>query len=464
MNYLPIFLRLTGKSCLVVGGGDVAVRKVSLLQRAGGKVTVLAPELGVELAKLVRENRVCFVCKSFDPTDLNGFDLVVSAASNSEVNRIVANAAASRKIPANVVDAPELCSFIFPAIVDRSPVVIAVSTGGASPVLARLIRARLETLLPCGYGKLAEIAGKFRHKVMETIPDSIRRRHFWENVLRGSVAELIFAGQFHEAEIRLMENLATDHSGPNGTGMVSLVGAGPGDPDLLTLRALRLIQDADVVVYDRLVSPEIMRLVRNDAERVYAGKRSSDHTLPQEEINRLLARLAKEGKNVVRLKGGDPFIFGRGGEEIETLMEERILFQVVPGITAASGCSAYAGIPLTHRDCAQSVTFVTGHFKEGAVQKLDWEGLAKPNQTVVFYMGLRGLESICKELIRHGCSAETPAALIEQGTTRKQRIIVATLGNLFDEVEKAEIRAPTLVIVGQVVALHQKLSWFQSGE
>jgi uroporphyrin-III C-methyltransferase/precorrin-2 dehydrogenase/sirohydrochlorin ferrochelatase len=461
MNFLPIFLKLAGKRCLVVGGGEVAARKVETLLRAGGEVTVLSPELGGTLTPWVDEGRIAHVRKAFEPTDVADFHLAVSATDRRDVNEAVSRAAGQRGIPVNVVDCPELCSFIFPAIIDRSPVVIAVSTGGASPVLARLVRARLESALPAAYGKLAELAEKFRQRVKEAVREPSRRRRFWERALQGTVADLVFAGREPEAERCLDAMILAEGQERGAGGFVSLVGAGPGDPDLLTLRALRVMQEAEVVVYDRLVSPEIMRLVRNDAEKIYAGKEASRHTLPQDQINALLVDLAKQGKRVVRLKGGDPFIFGRGGEEIETLMEEGIPFQVVPGITAASGCAAYAGIPLTHRDFAQSVTFVTGHLKDGEAGDLDWSRLARPDQTLVIYMGLQRLSRICEALIGHGCAPETPAALVQQGTTRHQRLIVGTVGDLPGLVAQAEVSAPTLIIVGGVVSLHRKLAWFR---
>ena len=460
MKYLPIFLNVTGEPCLVVGGGEVASRKIATLLRAGARVAVVSPALCEAVAERVNDARISDVRKTFAPPDLDGFALVVSATGIRSVNEAVVAAARERGIPCNVVDCPELCSFIFPAIVDRSPVIVAVSTGGASPVLARLVRARIELALPAAYGKLAELAERFRARVKRVVTEPSRRRLFWERCLRGPAAELALAGRADEAATQL-ENLIEAEAGTSpAVGMVSLVGAGPGDPDLLTLRAFRLLQEADVVVYDRLVSPAIMALVRNDAERIYAGKESSRHTLPQEDINRLLARLARTGQHVVRLKGGDPFIFGRGGEEIETLMEEGIPFQVVPGITAASGCAAYAGIPLTHRDHAQSVTFVTGHLKEGSVERLDWERLAQPQQTLVIYMGLQGLEQICAALIAHGCEPSRPAALVQQGTTPQQKVILGTVETLPGEVARIGAAAPTLVIVGHVVRLRQKLGWF----
>ncbi|MFI3122219.1 MAG: siroheme synthase CysG, partial [Methylococcaceae bacterium] len=398
--------------------------------------------------------------KSFSSADLGAFRLVVSATDNNETNRLVAKTATEQNIPCNVVDTPELCSFIFPAIIDRSPIIAAVSSGGASPVLARLLRAKLETVIPPAYGRLAELAEKFRDKVKRHINNPAQRRIFWENVLQGSVAELIFSGNEQEAERQLQQTLLTQSENTR-LGEVYLVGAGPGAPDLLTFRALRLMQQADVVVYDRLVSPEILDLVRRDAEKIYVGKQRQYHALPQESINTLLADLAKAGKRVVRLKGGDPFIFGRGGEEIETLMQEGIAFQVVPGITAASGCATYAGIPLTHRDHAQSCTFVTGHLKDNSVN-LNWTQLAAPNQTIVIYMGLAGLEQICRSLIEHGSPKDLPIAIVQQGTTSNQRVITGTLATLPDKIAGEDIKPPTLTIIGTVVTLHEKLSWFQT--
>ena len=464
MQYLPIFLKLSGQSCLVVGGGEVAARKVNALLRAKGTVTVLSPELGGELTAWLAEGRIAHICKRFEPADLAGFHLVISATDRREVNEMVAAAAREKGIPVNVVDCPDLCSFIFPAIVDRSPVVIAVSTGGASPVLARLVRARLEAALPAAYGRLAKLAESCRLPVKKAIPDATQRRRFWESTLQGGLAELIFSGRDDEAQAQFDRLLAAEaEQGSSGadTGFVSLVGAGPGDPDLLTLRALRTLQEADVIVYDRLVSPEVMRLARTDAEKINAGKASSKHTLPQEEINQLLVRLAREGKRVVRLKGGDPFIFGRGGEEIETLMEQGVPFQIVPGVTAATGCAAYAGIPLTHRDHAQSVTFVTGHSREGLGSTVDWSKLVNPQQTLVVYMGLQALPQIRDQLMAHGADATMPAAIVEQGTTPRQRVITGTLGTLYERASDAGIESPAMIIIGSVVSLHDKLDWYR---
>jgi uroporphyrin-III C-methyltransferase/precorrin-2 dehydrogenase/sirohydrochlorin ferrochelatase len=386
--------------------------------------------------------------------------LAIAATDDAEVNRQVSEAASARRIPVNVVDRPELCSFIMPSIIDRSPVVAAISSGGTSPVLARVIRARLESLIPSAYGRLAQLVAQFRDRVKVKFTHINHRRVFWEEVLQGPIAELVYSGQDRAAYAALERKLETAVGDQAHLGEVYLVGGGPGDPDLLTFRALRLMQQADVVVYDRLVSPEVLDLVRRDAERIYAGKERDRHAIPQEDINQLLVRLAREGKRVVRLKGGDPFIFGRGGEEIATLMEEGIPFQVVPGITAAAGCSAYAGIPLTHRDYAQSVVFVTGHLRDGTVN-LNWKALAQPKQTVVFYMGLHGVDTICRELIAHGLSDKTPAALVQQGTTRHQQVHTGTLASLPGIVERAKVKPPTLIIVGEVVTLRDKLKWFE---
>jgi uroporphyrin-III C-methyltransferase/precorrin-2 dehydrogenase/sirohydrochlorin ferrochelatase len=346
-----------------------------------------------------------------------------------------------------------------PSIIDRSPVQIAVSTGGASPVLARLLRSRLESYIPAAYGRLAELINDFRQRVKQRFHNTDQRRYFWENILQGRVAELLFAGHEEKARTALQEAIADTDAHFSDTGEVYLVGAGPGDPDLITFRALRLMQQADVVVYDRLVSEPILDMVRRDAEMIYAGKARNQHTLSQESINQLLVRLAREGKRVLRLKGGDPFIFGRGGEEIETLAGQGIPFQVVPGITAAAGCASYAGIPLTHRDYAQSCIFVTGHLKDGSVD-LDWEALAKPAQTLVFYMGLHSIPAISRELVAHGLPDTTPVALVQQGTTREQVVYIETLGSMHDLAEREDLKPPTIIIVGKVVSLHEKLSWF----
>lgn len=460
MDYLPIFYQIKHRPCLVVGGSAVAARKVSLLHKADADVTVVAPELCDELASLAAADKIAHLNRSYQTEDLDNCVLVIAAADQRDVNAQISAEAQARNIPVNVVDNPELCSFIMPSIIDRSPVQIAVSTGGTSPVLARLIRTRLEGLIPTAYGKLGALVESFRTRVKDAFPNVEQRRQFWETILEGTVAELVFTGHDKEAGKMLEQAIADGSVSPRIVGEVFLVGAGPGDPDLLTFRALRLMQKADVVVYDRLVSPAIMDLVRRDAEIIYVGKERARHTMKQENINQLLVRLAKEGKRVLRLKGGDPFIFGRGGEEIETLAQENVPFQIVPGITAASGCSSYAGIPLTHRDYAQSCVFVTGHLKDGSVD-LNWKALAHPNQTVVFYMGLHGAPTLCKELVAHGLPATTPVALVEQGTTPQQRVFTATLDTLLEVIANEDIKPPTLIIVGEVVTLHDKLKWVE---
>jgi len=458
MDYFPLFLKLTDRPCLVIGAGSIAARKIDLLSRAGASITVIANDIAPVVENMQNSHHLSIKQKTFEKTDVTGFHLVVSATDNSTTNELVAKSATDSNILVNVVDNPALCSFIFPAIIDRSPVIAAVSSGGAAPVLARLLRAKIESLIPAEFGHLAHLAAKFRGQVKKQIKVPSQRRIFWENVLQGKIAELVFSGKEQEAEKQLQQ-LISNSVDKASVGEVYLVGAGPGNPDLLTFRALRLMQQADVVVYDRLVSTEILDLTRRDSEKIYVGKQRANHSLPQESINELLLSLAKKGKRVVRLKGGDPFIFGRGGEEIEALLEENIDFQVVPGITAASGCSTYAGIPLTHRDHAQSCTFVTGHLKDGSTD-LNWPQLAAPNQTIVFYMGLSGLEKICQSLIDHGCSKQHPIAIVQQGTTSNQRVITGTLESLPKKVIDEKIKAPTLIIVGTVVSLHDKLNWF----
>ncbi len=460
MDYFPLLFKLENQNCLVVGAGEVAARKIELLAKGKARITVVAPSVAPVVADLKDKLNLNIILKTFEASDLLGCHLVISATDHNTVNEAVAAAANQQRIPVNVVDNPALCTFIFPAIIDRSPLVIAISSSGAAPVLARQLRAKLESMIPGSYGELAKLAQKFRPKVKQTFSQPNHRRIFWENVFQSRIAELVFAAKPQEAEQQL-EHLIQNHQTLNFSGEVYLIGAGPGDPDLLTFKALRLMQQADVIVYDRLVSDEVMELTRRDAEKIYVGKQRNLHTMPQQGINQLLADLAKQGKRVARLKGGDPFIFGRGGEEIETLMQEGVTFQVVPGITAASGCSNYAGIPLTHRDHAQSCVFVTGHLKDGSTN-LNWPQLAAPNQTVVFYMGLAGLETICQKMIEHGCPSTHPIAIIQQGTTRNQKVITGILSDLPAQVQQQKIKAPTLIIAGTVVTLHDQLKWFNA--
>ncbi len=453
MDYFPIFLDLKQKPCLLVGGGEVALRKASILVQSGAKVKVVSPVLSEGFERL----EIVHVAEKFSPGHLDGMTLAIAATDDREVNVEVSRLARERNIPVNVVDNPDLCSFVMPSILDRSPLMVAFSTGGASPVLARMLRARFESLIPEGYGRLASFAARFRERVKQKISSPSERRIFWEDVFEGKIAEKVLLGDEKRAEAMLEEGL---QEGGIHQGEVYLVGAGPGDPDLLTFRALRLMHKADVVLYDNLVTKPILEMTRRDATRIYVGKKKSDHAMPQEEINELLVRLAKEGKRVLRLKGGDPFIFGRGGEEIETLSARGVTFQVVPGITAAAGVASYAGIPLTHRDHAQSCVFVTGHLKDGSMD-LDWDMLARPRQTVVVYMGLTGLEVLCAKLVEHGLPESTPAAVVQQGTTRNQKVLTGTLANLYRIAMDAKLTPPTLIIVGGVVSLREKLAWFE---
>lgn len=461
MEYFPIFLDLKQRRCLLVGGGDVATRKGRLLSKAGAVLRIVAPEISAELRDLAVQHHGEICEREYQASDLDNCVIAIAATDDEALNEKISQDAQARNLPVNVVDSPALCTYITPAIIDRSPLVIAVSSGGEAPVLARLIRAKLETLIPAGYGRLAHIASVWRDRVKARFSDGDSRRRFWEKILQGPAAELVLNGQEDAAEKIIAAEIAQQDDSIT-RGEVYLVGGGPGDPELLTLRALRLMQQADVVLYDRLVSDGVMELVRRDAERIYVGKRRSEHAMEQENINQLLVDLAKQGKRVLRLKGGDPFIFGRGGEEIELLAQNHIPFQVVPGITAASGCAAYAGIPLTHRDYAQSVRFVTGHLKSDDTN-LNWPELANPTQTLVFYMGLVGLKEICESLIANGRAPTTPVALIEKGTTQAQRVLIGDLTSIANLVAAKDVHAPTLFIVGEVVKLHETLRWFEPG-
>ena len=457
MDFLPISLRLTDSTVLLVGGGQVATRKARLLSKAGARLLVVAPVIQAELATLLEATGGRWEQGEYRSSCIEGAVLVVAATPSHAVNAQVSRDAQARQLPVNVVDAPELCTVIFPSIVDRSPLTIAISSGGNSPVLVRALRRRLEAMLPAAYGRLALFAGRMRAVVRSAIASETPRRLFWEQAMDGAVAELVLAGREQQAEQLLQRQLAD--SSALHRGEVYLLGAGPGDPDLLTFKALRLLQSADVVLYDRLVAPAIVELARRDAERIYVGKSRADHSLPQQQINALLLEMAQQGKRVVRLKGGDPFIFGRGGEEIELLAKHHIPFQVVPGITAASAAACYAGIPLTHRDHAQSVRFVAGHLKNGSLDH-DWTQFLSEKETLVFYMGLVGLPIICAELQRHGRAADTPIALVERASTAEQRVITGTLATMADIVQSQQPQAPTLIIIGSVVRLHESLAWF----
>ncbi|HUR41713.1 MAG TPA: siroheme synthase CysG [Verrucomicrobiae bacterium] len=449
--YFPVFLKLAGERVLVVGGGEVALRKIRLLRRAGVQIDIVTPDLHPELIQLGLEA----AASDFHEDLLIGCALAIAATDDAALNLRVARAARERNVPINVVDDPSAGSWIMPSVVDRSPVLVAISTGGAAPVLARQLRERLEALLPAGYGRIAAFLRTVRGS-LKRLPVE-RRRVVMERFLEGAGAERALAGDRVGAE----DALAAATGGASATGEVYLVGAGPGDPDLLTFRALRLMQQADVVLHDRLVSAPILDLVRRDAERVFVGKGPKQHEMSQQDINALLVTLARQGKRVLRLKGGDPFIFGRGGEEIETLSGEGIAFQVVPGITAANGCAAYAGIPLTHRDYAQTVMFVTGHARQDGQLALDWAALARKGQTVVFYMGRGALRTLCQSLHEHGLPRDWPAALVEEGTSPQQRVITGTLDDLAGKVEAAGVSGASLLIVGEVVRLRERLKWFE---
>jgi uroporphyrin-III C-methyltransferase/precorrin-2 dehydrogenase/sirohydrochlorin ferrochelatase len=458
MKHFPIFLTLKDRPCTVIGGGAVAHRKINTLLKSGATITLISPQLCDELQQKVTNKLIAYHARNFTDSDLNNSFIAIAATDDSEVNRHIARVAEQKNVLVNVADSLALSNFIMPSVLDRSPVTIAVSTGGASPVLAKSLRMKLETLIPSACGRLAAISEEYRAKVKAHFPEQRQRKAFWENTLAGPFAELVYAGQDIMAR-QLLDELLEKEAEQNPMGEVYLVGAGPGDPDLLTFKAVRLMQQADVMVYDRLVSQPILAMANEKAKRYYVGKEKDNHAVPQNKINDLLVDLAKQGKRVLRLKGGDPFIFGRGGEEIETLAENNVPFQVVPGITAAAGCASYSGIPLTHRDHAQSVTFATGHLKDGSIN-LNWEQLVQPHHTIVFYMGLTGIHVISEQLQTHGMSADMPAALIEQGTTRNQRVHIGTVGNLPELVKSSGVRAPTLTIIGEVVQLHDKLAWY----
>lgn len=458
MDYLPLFFDLKGKHCLLVGGGTIATRKARLLHKAQARIHVVAPELQEELKQLVEASQGSISLRVYQSEDLNNKELVICATDDTAINAAVAKDCHHRHLPVNVVDNPQLCSVIMPAIIDRSPLVIGVASGGEAPVLARKIRTQLERSIPAQYGELAKFASQFRQAVKDAFANEDERRRFWEMVLDGSIAEDVLSGNVEKASATLTHKIQNRELESHGE--VYLVGAGPGDPDLLTFKALRLMQKAEVVLYDRLVSPPILEMVRRDADRIYVGKKRAQHSMSQQAINELLLSYAQQGKRVLRLKGGDPFIFGRGGEEIDLLAENNIPFQVVPGITAASGCACYAGIPLTHRDHSHSVRFITGHMKEGDIQ-YPWNEFVDASQTLVFYMGLAGLSLICQKLVEHGKPADTPVALIERGTLPEQQVHIADLASMPEYVAQNEIHAPTLLIIGSVVKLHSTLKWYK---
>lgn len=453
MNYFPLFADLAGRPVLVVGGGSVAARKVNLLLKAQAQVRLVARKLNAELTALEAENKVLWIAKEFNAEQLRTAFFVIAATSDEALNHRIFHLAESQHKLVNVVDDQPHCSFIFPSIIDRSPIQIAISSAGKAPVLARLLREKLEALLPQSLGDIAEISGKWRDAVKEKLQSVTERRRFWEKMFNGRFSSLVKNRQFEQAEQALEQELNSNYQG----GFVSLVGAGPGDAGLLTLNGLQEIQQADVVLYDALVSEDILSLIRRDADRIFVGKRANGKSVAQEETNQLLVSLAQQGKRVVRLKGGDPFVFGRGGEELEILAQHQIPFSVVPGITAAIGATAYAGIPLTHRNYAQSAIFVTGHRKADA-SDIEWQTLARSQQTLVIYMGTLKAAFIAERLQQHGRASDTPVAIISQGTQLTQKTTVGTLANLAELAESAP--TPALIVVGEVVQLHEQLAWF----
>lgn len=453
-----MFVDVHGTHSVVVGGGPVALRKTRRLLDAGASVLVIAPKVHDEFHALSRSHSLTIEQRDFVEADLNGAGIVIAATNDLSVNQNIAALAKDTGAQVNVANDPSAGSFIMPSLIDRTPLLIAISSGGASPVLARLLSARIEAFIPAGFAKLADVAGQYRAQIKSTIKGWRERRRFWEQQLGGQVGELVLQGREPEA-IAVLQKAIAEHKTNQVSGEVYLVGAGPGDPDLLTFRALRLMQHVDVVFHDRLVSDAVLALVKPDAERIYVGKQRANHAVPQETINQQLVNQAKKGKRVLRLKGGDPFIFGRGGEEIEQLVEHGIAFQVVPGITAATGSASYAGIPLTHRDHSQACLFVTGHLKNNTID-LNWTSLSQPNQTVVVYMGLVGLPHITQKLMEHGMPASTPIALVSRATTNQQSVIVGTLDSIVEQVSRSDVKAPTLIIIGDVVTLRDKLNWF----
>lgn len=459
MSYLPLFIDVTGKKCLVVGGGKVASRKLIPILSTNMIVTLISPDIIDEIHQASNEHKNLKIIKrKFNSEDIEDQFLIVAATNDTKINKEIAKISKENNILINMAEDSISGNTLIPSVVDRDPIKIAVSSGAASPILTRLVKTKLETVIPYSFSKLAEFMMEYRSAVKKTFSKISERRNFWEIFLDGPISEMVLSGHVDKAK-KALEKSLEEKVMLEKTGEVYLVGAGPGDPELLSFKALRLMQKADIVIYDRLVSRPIMNLIRQDAEKIYVGKQRADHTMPQENINHLLARLALEGKKVLRLKGGDPFIFGRGGEEIESLIKDDIPFQIVPGITAASGCASYAGIPLTHRDYSQACIFVTGHLRDGTVN-LNWKMLAHEKQTLIFYMGMHGSKIICEELVKHGLKKQTPAALIVKGTTEDQEVIIGDLESMPEIILKNKIIPPTLLIIGDVVKLHNKLKWF----
>ncbi|BAH82988.1 siroheme synthase CysG [Candidatus Ishikawella capsulata] len=455
MHYLPIFTDLNGRSVLVVGGGNIAARKIRLLNSSGANVKIVAHKLCKELQILQKKDKIKWIANDFHVSQLKKVFLVVAATNDNKLNKQVFTAATYYHKLVNVVDNPVFCSFIFPSIINRSPIIIGISSSGTAPVLSRLLREKIEALLPTNIGKIAKLAGQWRDKVKQKLKFS-ERRYFWERLFTGLFPSYVTMGNIRKAQEVLVHELNNHHS---NKGEIILVGAGPGDSGLLTLRALQVMQLADVVLYDYLVSKEVLEMVRRDAEFICVGKRAGYHSISQEKTNDLLIKLAKQGKRVVRLKGGDPFIFGRGAEELQAAYQAGIPFQVVPGITAAIGASIYAGIPLTHRDYAQKVIFITAQGKTNK-NNIDWLSLACERQTLAIYMSAMKAAEISAELIKHGRSPQTPVAVISSGTNKNQQVLIGQLKYL--EKLSTNTLSPTLLVIGEVVDLHKQLTWFHN--
>ncbi|QFQ32588.1 uroporphyrinogen-III C-methyltransferase [Buchnera aphidicola (Aphis fabae)] len=456
MEYLPIFLDLKCKNTLVIGAGDIAFNKIKLLLRANAIINIIAKDLCSEIRYLLAQKKIFWIGQEFKISYLKNVFLVIAATNNTELNKTIFEKCSKLRILVNVVDDQSKCSFIFPSIIDRSPIILAISSGGTAPVLLRLLREKIEAILPKRLGNIANMAGKWRKIIKEKFSNVLERKRFWEKLFNSIFVQHIINGKEKKA-ISTIEKMITQ---PNTLiGEIILVGAGPGNSDLLTLRALQVMQEADVVLYDNLVSKDILNLIRRDAKCIYVGKRAGLKSITQKKIIKLLIFLAKQGKRVVRLKGGDAFIFGRGGEELEAAKNANINVQVVPGITAGIGVSAYAGIPLTHRDYAQGVIFITGCKCINNISN-NWSVLSDPSYTLVVYMGsLKALE-ISKKLILHGRLKSTPIAIISQGTTINQQVLIGRLDEI-DKIFKLTV-SPTLLIIGPVVLLHRKLKWFKN--
>jgi len=449
VRYFPAFFDIKDKPVLIVGGGELALRKARLLAKADPRIVFVATEFDEALIAEFGQSAE-FLHKSFSAVDTDGDAvLVIAATGDAAADEAVAFAAKGAGVPVNVVDRPELCDFVVPSIVERGDLAIGISTGGNAPVLGRQVREKLEALLPQRLGGFVSFAGSFREAVTAKVEPALRRR-FWENVFSGTISDLFLSGREADAREEMVAQLNRPQD--SAKGFVHIVGAGPGDPELLTLKALRILQEADVVLHDALVSDGIMEMIRRDAERVYVGKKKSDHSMPQEDIGTLMVKLAREGKRVVRLKGGDPFIFGRGGEELEALKAAGIPAAVVPGITAATGCGAASSVPLTHRDHAQAVTFVTGHAKGDTDPDLNWQALVDLGHTLVVYMGVGTATAISRNLVEAGMDAATPAAVIEKGSLPEQKIIRTRLDNLGEDIVAGGIEGPAVLIIGAVAA------------